>query len=431
MARGTRTQYRLPAGLNELAQAQESITKVKTDTSVVLIAMLPIAEAFTFDYYGSDIVYGRGSIDQLGEKIRENGLERAMVVCGTNVGANDDLMDPVRDGLGETLVGVFDETTPEKIAETVYDGIDMRQELEADVLVGVGGGSSLDIARQISVYENDGRSLTEFKEAARTGTVEPPSPDESATAVVTVPTTFAGADISSGGPVEILTAEEAPGAYPVRLRGRIMPIAMFYDPTLFETTPAGAITGSAMNGFNKGLETLYALDGNPITDSTAIHGLRLLSQSYPKLPDNSEAMDRAVVGIILIQFMRKTSIIHAIGHGFARRYPVQQGVIHGIMAPHTLSFLFDRVDANRELLASGLHVDADTHTDSELADAVVDAVVSIRDSLGLPSQLRDAEGIEKDDLPAVAAYIREDIPAERCPVDPTVEEIEGLLREAW
>jgi alcohol dehydrogenase class IV len=37
-----------------------------------------------------------------------------------------------------------------------------------------------------------------------------------------------------------------------------MPVAMFYDSNLFETTPDSALSGSAMNGFDKGIETLYA-----------------------------------------------------------------------------------------------------------------------------------------------------------------------------
>jgi len=53
--------------------------------------------------------------------------------------------------------------------------------------------------------------------------------------------TFAGADISGGGSVEILPASEAPDSQPTRVVESMMPVAMVYDPRLFESTPMGAL----------------------------------------------------------------------------------------------------------------------------------------------------------------------------------------------
>lgn len=54
------------------------------------------------------------------------------------------------------------------------------------------------------------------------------------------------------------------------------------------------------------------------------------------------------------------------------------------MVPHELEFILDQVDANRALLAEGLDVNADSHSNTELAEAIVDKVVAVRDSLNLP-----------------------------------------------
>ena len=110
--------------------------------------MLPIADAFEHDYRGCEILYGRGRASELSGVLADRGLGDALVVCGSNVGANDDLMDPIREGLGDRLAGVFDGTTPDKRVETAYDLLDKRAEVGADTLVAVGGGSSLDTARQ-------------------------------------------------------------------------------------------------------------------------------------------------------------------------------------------------------------------------------------------------------------------------------------------
>ncbi|MFL9708858.1 hypothetical protein, partial [Aeromonas veronii] len=74
-----------------------------------------------------------------------------------------------------------------------------------------------------------------------------------------------------------------------------------------------------MNGFNKGLERIYSNRSTPITDATAIRGLQMLQAGLPNLPGDTVAMERAVVGIILVQFARRLSIIHAFAHGYTRR----------------------------------------------------------------------------------------------------------------
>jgi len=90
-------------------------------------------------------------------------LKDVLIVCGSHVGANEAVMAPLRRNLGDRLVGVFDETTPEKDIETVYDGIETMEAMDPDALIGVGGGSSLDIARQMSVFAAAGRSLSDVR----------------------------------------------------------------------------------------------------------------------------------------------------------------------------------------------------------------------------------------------------------------------------
>jgi alcohol dehydrogenase len=149
--------------------------------------------------------------------------------------------------------------------------------------------------------------------------------------------------------------------------------------------------------------------------------------------DDPDAMDRAVVGNILVQFKRQTSIIHAFGHAFARRYRLQQGVAHAIMAPHALAYLLEHVDTRRTLLAQGLGIDATAYSEADLADAIVGAVDEIRASLGLPARLRELDPVERDDLTALAEYTIDDRAMQRVPdgLNPTVGELERVLEAAW
>ncbi|ELZ36143.1 iron-containing alcohol dehydrogenase [Halorubrum saccharovorum DSM 1137] len=399
--------------------------------------MLPIADAFEHDYQGCEIRYGRGRVADLGDALDERDLGDALVVCGSNVGANDDLMDPIREGLGDRFAGVFDGTTPDKRVEEAFDLLDRRAEVGADCLVAVGGGSSLDVARQATVLDVDGRDLADLRADAEEGAEAlgdlAPGTDP-ALPVVVIPTTFAGADVSTGGSLEVLDADASPTGQPMTVSGGgAMPAIDLADPALFETTPKSVLAGSAMNGFNKGIETPYAADASPVSDATAVHGTRLLRDALPHVADDPAATDRAVVGVLLVQLGRKISVIHAFGHGFARRYDVQQGDVHAAVAPHVLAYLFDEVDASRRALANGLGVATAGRDDAAIAEDVVDEVAAVRDSLSVPSRLRELEPVEEADFPAIAEYIADDWSMDRAPeaLDATPEAIEGVLREAW
>jgi alcohol dehydrogenase class IV len=125
------------------------------------------------------------------------------------------------------------------------------------------------------------------------------------------------------------------------------------------------------------------------------------------------------------------SLIHAFGHGLARGYDIQQGGAHGIIAPHALRYLFAEVDGGRDLLAEGLGVDGGTP--EATAEAVVEEVEAIRDALGLPSSLREIDDMDESDLTDIAEDVHTDGLMPYCPdgLNPTIEELEAVLREAW
>lgn len=395
------------------------------------------APAFVHEYKPGGIHYGRGCIDEIGQVLAERGFEDALVVCGRNVGANDPLMTRVKEGLGDRLVGVFDETTPAKSIETVFDGNARANDLEADVLVVVGGGSSLDIATGMSLLARDERSLEEVRqEMVETGTLTLPDDPDILLPMVPVPTTMAGADLSvaaglvastDGGHVEAIVADET-----------LMPEAFFYDPGLFETTPVNVLAGSAINGFDKGIEAIYSRFRNPVTDATAIRGLRYLRSSLPMIQTSSdpEVMERAVLGTILVQYgvsipdAYKINVVHAFGHALRNQFGIQQGVAHAVIVPHALRLIFDEGGGRPDVLAEGL-VHAPNPDDP--GEAVIRAVEEVRDGLGLPKRLRDVDGTSREELRSVAELTDADDFLDIGPpsFDPTIDEIGGALQDAW
>jgi alcohol dehydrogenase class IV len=400
-------------------------------------------DGFRFDYQPGAIRVGAGCVEELGAELDRHDLDRAVLVAGRTVGTTPAVVDPIRAGLDDRLVGEFPETTPAKTLGTALAGLRTAREHDADAVVAVGGGSTLDTAtvlRALSSHGDDAERVAH--EAIETGHL-PVASDGDLLPLVAVPTTLAGADLSDMAGVTLtldrdVEAGDDPPSGGVR-DPRLLPTALYYDADLYRTTPTPLLAASAMNGFDKGIEGLYSPLSTPITDGTAARGLRLLRSGLGTIredPMDDEPLADVLAGIVAVQYGLtgdagyRASIIHAFGHGFSHGYDVHQGTIHGVVAPHVLRYVFDRIEGRRDLLAAALGVD-DAGTDA--ADAVIDAVAGVRDDLGLPTRLRALDGVERADFDAIAAAIHDDDLLAVAPegIDPTVAEITEVLDRAW
>ncbi|GAA0218096.1 iron-containing alcohol dehydrogenase family protein [Halobaculum roseum] len=371
---------------------------------------------FAFDYDPGAIHYGRGCIADIGDALDERECDTALVVCGSNVAANAELMDAVGDGLGDRLAEVFAGTTPDKRLREAARAVQRADDLDADAFVPVGGGSSLDVATVASVVRARGLSLDDARaEVAETGGIATPEDSASLTPLFPVPTTLAGADLSV---IAGIAAEVDDGAGGTELVSTgvggadLMPEALFYDPDLFETTPEGVLAGSAMNGFDKAIESLYASTRTAVTDATATRAVRLLADGLPEMTDDPTAMNRAVAGVVLAQYGisrpgdMTINVIHAFGHGLRDAFGIQQGLAHAAVAPHALRAMAD-AGVDLSLLAAAFEVDGDGDGgDGVVEDPAVEEAIAeverIRDALGLPASMSAIDGVDADGLAEAA-----------------------------
>lgn len=392
---------------------------------------------FRYAFNGMEIFFGENCLFSLAAHLDILGLSRALVVTGSNVGRNAEAMGPVQAALGGRLVAVFDGTEPTKGLASSVAGVGAMEESGADVLIALGSGSSLDTARLMSLLQANTVPLEELVSQRDGVLVKIPEPDKARIPVVVVPTTFAGADLS-----DIAIAELTPGLKPpghkgiMRIWGQAAPIAAVYDPLLFASTPLSVMLGSCVNGFSKGMETLWSRKGNGITDSTASRGLRLMRNAVPGLPEKDPAsLTAAVEGLILVQYGRQLSVIHAVGHAFSRRYPVQQGLVHGVSLPQVARFVFERTDARRELVASALLPRRQSASGEDIAENIVAELDEIRRILGFPRALNEHLLDAEVDFSMLAMAVASDAlsPLADGPegFDPSLEELEALVSRVW
>lgn len=399
---------------------------------------VPVPEEFEYAYGPSTVRYGAGCVDALAEILAREGVERALVVTGTTVGTKPAVIDPVVDAAGDRLAGVFAETTPAKSIETVGAGVERMTELDVDGLVALGGGSSMDVARAMSVVATeDGDPRSFHARVGDDGSVSIPSLEEPKSPVFAIPTTYSGAELTSAAGVNYPETDGSVREGPI-YDPQVVPRALVYDPVLLATTPERILTASAMNGMDHGIEMLYSQHANPLTDAVAIHGLGILDDALPDLGDaDHDTLGAAAVGVYLASYglidpvanANKYNVIHAFGHIISRQYPIQQGAVHAIVAPHVLRQLLSRDVVDVQPLARAFGV-----TDApEPAAAVVERVETIRDALDLPARLESVEGFERDAIPTVADAITQDVGLQNGPdgFEPTADDFEKMLDAAW
>lgn len=399
-----------------------------------------------FAYDGPTLREGPGAVDGLAAEVAATGADRALVVTGETVGATPAVMEPVRTGLGAAHAGTVAETTPEKRLSTAATVARRARGADAEVLVAVGGGSTVDVARAAAVLagrlRGDGDTGAVLADAGRefaaTGTLAvdtPPLP------VVAVPTTLAGADCSQ---VAGLNADPAGGLVDEPVAGglsdpQLTPAASVWDPDLLATTPDTVLAGSAMNGLDKGIETVYAAAATPVTDATAVHGLSTFREALLAYGDGdrSAATYRDLArGCLLVQYgvsrpdAGTLSVLHAFGHAITAAGTVQQGAAHAVIAPAALAYILEHVEDRAVLLARAL---APETVEQAPVAGVVEAVREVVDALDLPTRLRDVDGPARSELEAVAEATLSDSFMRNAPpgLDPSVSDLEAILERAW
>ncbi|WP_083745233.1 iron-containing alcohol dehydrogenase family protein [Variovorax sp. KK3] len=388
----------------------------------------------SFDYAGfaSRVLSGPGTIDRIADEVRRLDAKRVLLITGRRTGQTQ-LVARIRTVLGELLVETFDGVTEHSSVAIVEQLARRVREIDADLLLAVGGGSASDTAKGVAILLAEGPPL-----ARHANTFTPPDKLvqqellQPKMPIIAVPTTASAAEVTPG-----LGIRDEHGHKLLLWDAKAMPRTIILDPQANLEVPLAIMTTSGMNALAHCIEGLYSKRANPISDALALHGIRLLAQGLRAMvgdPDSIDARADVLNGAHLSGMVipnTRTCIHHGVCHCLGALGGLPHGVANAILLPHAMHFNREAAASKLALAAEAFGVDVRGMDEAAAVDASVEAVRQLQRDLGVPTRLRDTP-LDRALLPAIADHAMGDRALYFNPgPTPTPQAVLSLLEAAW
>ncbi|MFB6134151.1 MAG: iron-containing alcohol dehydrogenase [Halanaeroarchaeum sp.] len=339
--------------------------------------------------------YGFGATDELTSFLEEHGVERALVV--TDLGVRDaGATDPVVARLEEAGVEitVFDDVRPDPAFSTVRRAAEAGRSSNADAVLGVGGGSSLDTAKLAAVLTVHDVPITE--------TVGTDTLPGAGVPLALLPTTAGtGSEMTHVGVYE---NDVAGGNKVVVFDEALLADHAIVDPALTATMPRPVAAATGMDALTHAIEAYVSLHRTPFADALAKDAIERIGDSLGAAVHQGPDNDRARREMSVAAMLAGQAFINAgLGAVHAMTYPVgiHVGVGHGranaVLLPHVMRY---NLPAEPERYATVARLLGEERTPGQsvrdFARQSVEAVRTLNEDIGIPNRLRDLGEVDRD-----------------------------------
>ena len=328
------------------------------------------------------IVFGTGCIQTLVENYQKMGLQRLFVLTAP----------PIRPLIEDTLTalkgaGISIEVFQDIVAEpTVNDFkkiLEVAREFKADSVVGIGGGSVLDLTKLVAAFVNSDQQV---EDCFGTGFIK-----QKGLWFACLPTTAGtGSEVS---PNAILLDERDH-----LKKGVVSPFliadAAYVDPKLTWTVPAKVTADTGMDALTHCIEAYTNKFAHPSVDIYALQGIRLIAANLEKAVKNGqdqEAREALAFGSLyggLCLGPVNTAAVHALSYPLGGEFHIPHGLSNAILLPSVMKFNMPANVKRHAEVAIALGCQPGKN-DEETAQRGVDFIYQLADAVGIPKKLTD------------------------------------------
>ena len=372
------------------------------------------------------VVFGSGIADKVGGEAKLLGGKRALIVTDETMekmGLCDKVEKPLREVLEE--VDIFDKVESEPTLATA-DEVVRASKNNYDLVVGIGGGSVLDMAKVASAAAaNPEQEASAFLGANK---IKNPSVPK-----ILIPTTAGTGSEATPFALVIVEGKKKAIASSYNLAD-----VVFIDATFTATMPPRVTAFTGMDALSHAIEAFLSLGANPLTDSFALEAMRKISNNLEEAfshGDNLNArMEMSLAAMLAGIAFGNAGVIagHAIAHAFGARYKVPHGVSAALTLPYIMEYNASApaVGARMKEIATAL-VGERIESAEEAASEAIARVRSMIERLELPARLSELN-VPKEDLPELAEDVeKEKGYLKRNPREMGLEDATKLLESMW
>ena len=373
------------------------------------------------------IRFGVGSLDTIGDEATKLAAKRALIITDPGV-YQAGLIDPVKEQLSKAKlsVDVFSEAEPEPTFPRLNAAAEQLRKKGYDLLLGVGGGSSMDTAKGLSVLLAHGGKGQDYG-----GIDKVPGPG---VPIFTIPTTAGtGSEVTN-----IAIFGDVEKGYKL---GIVSPYLLarlaLVDPTLTYGCPPKVTAASGIDALIHAIECYTGNKANTFSDALALEAMRLIVgnlRTAVKNGSDKEARNHMSEGALIAGMAFGNSgvaAVHALAYPLGSRFHVPHGVANGLLLPYVMECNLSANLPKYAIVAQMLGVETEGLSLQKAAEKGVEAAKALATDIGIPLHLRDL-GVPKKALEemAVATMDVTRLLANN-PKKLTLDDVRRIWQNAW
>lgn len=381
-----------------------------------------------FSFTGAKkIVFGNGSFDKLGEHIKELGCSNPLIVLDKTLSASgfgdkvSGLLD--NNGLNHTI---FDKVTAEPELRLADDGAKIAIKSGNDSVVGIGGGSAMDVAKAVAVL-----AANKGKAADYLGLNKVPGPG---LPKIMVPTTAGtGSEVTFTSVFSRKNLKKKEGMNSPYL----YPELAVLDPLLTLSLPPEPTAATGIDALCHAIESYTSINSSPMSEMFSLKAIDLIASNLRTcVHDGSdlEAREQMLLGSLYAGFGLANAgvgAVHSLSYPLGGKYGIPHGLANTIMLPPVMEFNMPAALGKFATIAAVMGEQIDDLSLREAAYLAVEAVESLIEDCDIYAGLENL-GIPEEVFPELAEVaMTVTRPLENNPRKVTVEDAIEIYRQVY
>ncbi|GAE24552.1 alcohol dehydrogenase [Halalkalibacter wakoensis JCM 9140] len=372
-----------------------------------------------------EVIFGSGSISQVGECSLRLGAKKVLIVCDPGI-IHEECLEIILMSCKEAGMDyvIFDDLTVNPKDFEVEKGKALYLEHGCDSVIGLGGGSAIDVAKAIALLSTNKGTIHDYEGIDRIHAPLPPQ--------IMIPTTAgSGSEVSQ---FSIIIDSKRKKKMTIVSKSLIPDIAIIDPQTLSSKSPQlTAATG--LDVLTHAIEAYVSVAATPLTDVQATNAIKLVGQYLrPSVASrsNKEAKTKMAMASLQAGLAFSNAIlgaVHAMSHAVGGRFPFQHGDVNAILLPHVMEFNLLACPDKFATIAEMLGEDRFGKSTIQLALSGIENVRRLSKDIGAPKSLKDM-GLHSDHIKEMSITALEDACMITNPREISIVDVERLFHQA-